>query len=609
MGPSLLQKPYFRYFQYRNNKPCPFWNISEGKCASSNCVVKSCQPDEIPPGLKGEHPSVIPHDKYSAEANEPAAIEDGCLGSDATGEPAIVSDKVDGTISQATRDNLRKWQAHHDSQSPFCDVDEDRCQECVYVDLALNPERFTGYSGKDAHRIWKTIYEENCFRPDSLPLSGVGTFSAAFRQHTLSDLCLEKRAFYRAISGLHSSISIHLCANYLMKTSDSPFITPKDQWGPNLDEFQRRFDPELTNNQGPYWLRNLYFVYLLELRALTKVAPYLEQQSFFTGKDEEDKETQIAVKELLNLLRSFPDHFDETKLFSQGVVSKDLKREFQTHFRNISRVMDCVGCDKCRLWGKLQVTGLGTALKILFFEDHSGKLKNRDWEAVKRDLQEMKPPPPNGRFEVGKKICLSISGHHPESWQPSWSIRTALLAIIGFMPTPGEGTIGSLNYSPEERRKLALSSVQFTCDQCGNPSLLLRSPTDETAPKSKDQSESEANGTANSGLSREIVERKKASKAAQERFRQKLLARTKGLTGLDLKIASSNSNRAHQPNIPPAGIDPLGQQPRGAARNRQQEVPGLNSLYDYLIIFLVVAISALLYRRLHGFQADEQVMS
>ncbi|KAI4343088.1 hypothetical protein MLD38_027631 [Melastoma candidum] len=28
--------------------------------------------------------------------------------------------------------------------------------------------------------------------------------------------------------------------------------------------------------------------------------------------------------------------------------------------------MDCVGCEKCRLWGKLQVLGLATALKILF---------------------------------------------------------------------------------------------------------------------------------------------------------------------------------------------------------------------------------------------------
>jgi len=43
-----------------------------------------------------------------------------------------------------------------------------------------------------------------------------------------------------------------------------------------------------------------------------------------------------------------------------------LKEEFKEHFRNVSRIMDCVGCDKCRLWGKVQTTGLGTALKILF---------------------------------------------------------------------------------------------------------------------------------------------------------------------------------------------------------------------------------------------------
>ncbi|XP_070306231.1 ubiquitin-conjugating enzyme E2 J1 isoform X4 [Odocoileus virginianus] len=84
----------------------------------------------------------------------------------------------------------------------------------------------------------------------------------------------------------------------------------------------------------------------------------------------------------------------------------------------------------------------------------------------------MKPPSiilltANGRFEVGKKICLSISGHHPETWQPSWSIRTALLAIIGFMPTKGEGAIGSLDYTPEERRALAKKSQDFCCEGCG----------------------------------------------------------------------------------------------------------------------------------------------
>jgi hypothetical protein len=32
--------------------------------------------------------------------------------------------------------------------------------------------------------------------------------------------------------------------------------------------------------------------------------------------------------------------------------------------------MDCVGCDKCRLWGKLQTAGYGTALKVLFEFDN-----------------------------------------------------------------------------------------------------------------------------------------------------------------------------------------------------------------------------------------------
>jgi len=43
-----------------------------------------------------------------------------------------------------------------------------------------------------------------------------------------------------------------------------------------------------------------------------------------------------------------------------------LKQEFKDHFRNVTRIMDCVGCDKCRLWGKVQTTGVATAMKVLF---------------------------------------------------------------------------------------------------------------------------------------------------------------------------------------------------------------------------------------------------
>lgn len=50
--------------------------------------------------------------------------------------------------------------------------------------------------------------------------------------------------------------------------------------------------------------------------------------------------------------------------------------EFKNHFRNISQIMDCVGCEKCRLWGKIQVTGIGTALKILFASESPRRWNN-----------------------------------------------------------------------------------------------------------------------------------------------------------------------------------------------------------------------------------------
>jgi ERO1-like protein beta len=59
--------------------------------------------------------------------------------------------------------------------------------------------------------------------------------------------------------------------------------------------------------------------------------------------------------------------FDESRMFDPNDPTiKGLKAEFRERFRNVSRIMDCVGCDKCRLWGKLQTSGYGTALKVLF---------------------------------------------------------------------------------------------------------------------------------------------------------------------------------------------------------------------------------------------------
>ena len=70
----------------------------------------------------------------------------------------------------------------------------------AYINLLQNPERFTGYAGPSAHRVWRAVYDENCF--------GLGGAAAG------ADTCLEKRVFFRLMSGLQASIATHIAREY-----------------------------------------------------------------------------------------------------------------------------------------------------------------------------------------------------------------------------------------------------------------------------------------------------------------------------------------------------------------------------------------------------------
>ena len=65
----------------------------------------------------------------------------------------------------------------------------------------------------------------------------------------------------------------------------------------------------------------------------------------------------------------------------------------------------------------------------------------------------------SGRFEVGTRVCLSISGHHADLWSPSWSVRSALLALAAFLPTPAAGALGSVEGWPAEGVRAAAAAV------------------------------------------------------------------------------------------------------------------------------------------------------
>ncbi|KAL1895182.1 hypothetical protein Sste5346_005327 [Sporothrix stenoceras] len=91
---------------------------------------------------------------------------------------------------------------------------------------------------------------------------------------------------------------------------------------------------------------------------------------------------------------------------------------------------------------------------------------------------------PSGRFEANREICLSISGHHEETWQPAWGLRTALVALRSFMETDPKGQVGGVDASDAVRRRLAGESGAFVCTGCGgrtNAAILEESAAEEKA--------------------------------------------------------------------------------------------------------------------------------
>ncbi|KAF2796328.1 UBC-like protein [Melanomma pulvis-pyrius CBS 109.77] len=86
-----------------------------------------------------------------------------------------------------------------------------------------------------------------------------------------------------------------------------------------------------------------------------------------------------------------------------------------------------------------------------------------------------------GRFEVNREICLSISGHHEETWQPAWGIRTAMVAIRSFMDTDAKGQLGGIECSAPARKKMAIESGAFTCPACGKSNADIIREREEAA--------------------------------------------------------------------------------------------------------------------------------
>ncbi|KAI5366604.1 Putative endoplasmic reticulum oxidoreductin 1, ERO1-like superfamily [Septoria linicola] len=367
---------FFSYYRLNlYNKVCPFWNDDNGLCGNRACAVITLDNEEDVPeiwraaelskleGPKAQHPGR----KQQKERDSPLM---GQLG-ESVGESCVV-----------------EYDDECDERDYCVPEDESAAGKGDYVSLVDNPERFTGYSGEGAHQVWETIYRENCFSKPSLGLSesssssssvASGGFSMDQAQAALQlkrviknhdrqlaassgraqdaldfeDECLEKRVFYRVISGMHASISTHLCYDYLNQQTG--------EWGPNLTCYKERL------HNRPDRISNIYFNFALMSRAVGKLRDYVQDYVFCTGDTLQDARTKKMITTLANAIPPGSQIFDESVMFQdQSADGISLKEDFRNRFRNVSRVMDCVGCDKCRLWGKIQTNGFGTALKVLF---------------------------------------------------------------------------------------------------------------------------------------------------------------------------------------------------------------------------------------------------
>lgn len=143
--------------QINLNKPCPFWK-EEAVCSSQGCSI----------------------DTKLSDIHFPTFL---------------LVDSV-----------YKAWEY---DDNDFCLLENDK--EGVYVDLIENPERFTGYAGPSANRIWTSIYQENCFN--------LGSDFAQLFTRPNKQRCIELQLLYRIISGLHSSISIHLADQFFNPTT------------------------------------------------------------------------------------------------------------------------------------------------------------------------------------------------------------------------------------------------------------------------------------------------------------------------------------------------------------------------------------------------------
>ncbi|KAM0688311.1 hypothetical protein COBT_000428 [Conglomerata obtusa] len=192
-----------------------------------------------------------------------------------------------------------------------CVFSETKDNKAVIIDLNTVKQIYSGYKDSSSV-IWQKIYE-----------SAEGN-----------------KSLTRMISGIHCSITAHIAMNY--KSFNNIFI-------PNYVFFSKRVKKE--------YIDNLYYAF----RMVRNSFLYLSQQMTECSIELTPSDNKCLINTMRTIQNKLPFNVNKAEL-----------KDAQNKLKRISKITNCIECDKCKLWGKIQFQGLLVVYKLL-----SGAYRNK----------------------------------------------------------------------------------------------------------------------------------------------------------------------------------------------------------------------------------------
>jgi hypothetical protein len=227
----------------------------------------------------------------------------------------------------------------------------------IYVNLENNKEGFTGYQGQN---IWKAIYNENCFLSEG------------------EKMCLEKKIFFKIISGYHANVNLNICSGIKDNNNNNKY-NDKDNYS---DYSYINLINNLMKNilEHKDRINNLFFLHSLFINAFIKSNDALNNLDISTGLENEDLKAKNILKKIQEkneIFKNFTERINNSRSIKKFFEYEKIN-ELKMRFRNISEIVNCVSCQKCRLHGKMQIYGIATMLKILYSKQNIIELNRNE---------------------------------------------------------------------------------------------------------------------------------------------------------------------------------------------------------------------------------------